>query len=102
MTSSTADLATQWRPHIEAWECSGLSQAAYCRKHGLVKCRFSYWKKKLSPVDADNERRSGFVPVRLAPTVTAELTLRLPNGVAVEGVCAKNLALARQLLRACL
>jgi hypothetical protein len=26
---------TQWRQHVEAWRESGLSQAEYCRQHGL-------------------------------------------------------------------
>ena len=34
------DLATRWQPHVEAWENSGQSQAAYCREHDLVKSRF--------------------------------------------------------------
>ena len=25
----------RWRAHIEAWQSSGLSQAAYCRQHHL-------------------------------------------------------------------
>jgi len=48
-----------WKSHIEAWENSGLSQIEYCRKHDLVRCRFTYWKRKL---DKKSEPVT-FVPV---------------------------------------
>ena len=35
----------QWRGRIEAWKASGLSQAAFCRRHGLKPADFS-WRKK--------------------------------------------------------
>lgn len=28
-------ITNHWRSHIEAWQSSGLSQAAYCRQHQL-------------------------------------------------------------------
>ena len=34
-------LSTHWRRHIEAWQGSGLSQADYCRRHGLNANTFS-------------------------------------------------------------
>ena len=48
-----------WEAHIEAWGKSGISQIEYCRRHDLVRCRFTYWKCKL-------ERKSEpvtFIPV---------------------------------------
>lgn len=30
-----------WGKHIETWQASGLSQAAYCRRHGLSAAYFS-------------------------------------------------------------
>ena len=38
---------TDWLSLISDWQRSGLSQAEYCRRHSLVKSRFSYWKRKL-------------------------------------------------------
>ncbi len=32
---------TNWKQHIEAWQASGLSQAAYCRLHRLSAATFS-------------------------------------------------------------
>jgi len=34
-------LSTNWRRHIEAWQGSGLSQADYCRRHGVNANTFS-------------------------------------------------------------
>lgn len=41
--------AAFWKPHLDGWRDSGLSQAAYCRQHSLsLKC-FAYWRRTLSP-----------------------------------------------------
>ena len=36
-----------WENHLRAWQASGVSQAGYCRKHGLSHKSFVYWKKRL-------------------------------------------------------
>jgi transposase len=93
------DLTAQWLPHVEAWEQSGQSQSAYCREHNLVKSRFTYWKLKLRPTTSRHQANSmsGFVPVRARGKAASGLTLRLPNGIAVEGICGDNLQLAQEL-----
>lgn len=37
-----------WQRHIDSWVRSGISQAAYCRKHELDYNRFRKWKERLS------------------------------------------------------
>jgi len=34
-------LSARWKQHIEDWRASGLSQAEYCRRHGLNANTFS-------------------------------------------------------------
>ena len=34
-------LSARWKNHIEGWQASGLSQAEYCRQHGLNANTFS-------------------------------------------------------------
>ena len=34
-------LSARWKNHIEDWQASGLSQAEYCRRHGLNANTFS-------------------------------------------------------------
>ena len=94
------NLAAHWRSHIDAWQRSGLSQAAYCREHQLVKSRFTYWKNKLQKSHSSRTVQSGpgFVPVEIIDAEPSAFTVRLPNGVALEGVCEKNLALVQQLI----
>jgi hypothetical protein len=37
-----------WQSHLDSWVQSGLSQAAYCRRHDLDYGRFRKWKERLS------------------------------------------------------
>lgn len=37
-----------WQGHLDSWVQSGLSQAAYCRRHDLEYGRFRKWKERLS------------------------------------------------------
>jgi len=59
---------TDWNHHIEAWQASGLSQAAYCRLHGLGVSSFSarLSEHRASPPPAPSPA-SGLVPVRVGP-----------------------------------
>ena len=36
-----------YQKHLTNWKDTGLSQAEYCRRNGLIRHRFGYWKKKL-------------------------------------------------------
>lgn len=59
---------TQWQQHVEAWRDSSLSQAAYCRQHGLNNKSFSLWTRKHPSIS--RVATVGFVPVTLEATVT--------------------------------
>jgi len=39
--------AQYWQGHLDRWARSGLSQAAFCRRHGLKAVTFGSWKRKL-------------------------------------------------------
>ena len=95
----------RWQSHLDAWQASGLSQAAYCREHELVYCQFSYWKQKLTQrsVAPTRPERSAFIPVEIvAAPATADLTLHLPNGITLDGIDEGNCHLARDLAKALL
>ena len=36
--------------HIAQWQASDLTQAAYCKEHGIKPHIFSYYKKKFVPI----------------------------------------------------
>ena len=84
----------QWQSHIEAWQGSGLSQTAYCEQHDLVWSRFCYWHRKLG---GKSRPASGFVRV-VKPQATTSLSVRLPNGLEINGVDGNNVAVVTELL----
>ena len=42
------DKAGYWRRQIRAWRRCGGTQVDFCRRHGLSKHKFIYWKSKLA------------------------------------------------------
>ena len=38
-----ANKQTYWQTRLDAWRQSGLSQASYCKRHGLSLSSFGYW-----------------------------------------------------------
>lgn len=71
------DKQSLWEPHIRGWKESGISQADYCRDHGLNIRVFGYWKRKLCRKSPE----PGFVPVLIKPAGTvasrSDASLRL-------------------------
>ncbi len=76
MASSDQQTKKFWLEHIEHWQSSGLSQAAYCQHHGLVAHQFSYWKRKLVTVEipSSNTPSPAFACVQVEATVTFRRT----------------------------
>jgi len=60
---------TDWARYIEAWQGSGLSQAAYCRQQGLSAAYFSQRLRayRAAPVVS----APALIPVRVEPAVSA-------------------------------
>jgi hypothetical protein len=62
-------LSARWKNHIEDWQASGLSQAEYCRQHGLNANTFSgrlhHHRSRELP------RPPGLIPVQVRPLPTA-------------------------------
>jgi hypothetical protein len=79
-------LSKQSAKHIESWQNSGLSQAAYCRQHGIHPNTFSSWLgfyKNQAPAP------TALIPVRVeaTPLVQQEpnlLVLRHASGHRLE------------------
>ncbi|MEX2366618.1 MAG: hypothetical protein WD601_08435 [Pseudohongiellaceae bacterium] len=68
-----------WTQHIQAWQQSGLSQAAYVQQHRLPLARFGYWKRKLD----SKASQSGFARVTVAPG-TAPVRIHHRSGTLIE------------------
>ena len=45
-------IRAKWQQHIGVQQASGLTQAAYCREHGLHAKYLSLWKSKLAKPEA--------------------------------------------------
>lgn len=87
MSKSTERMAF-WRDHWEAWAASGVSQRAYCARHGLSLAAFGYWRNRIR--EAPATPAPTFVPVVIEPpavpapvppsSVTAGVEIRLRGG----------------------
>ena len=54
----------KWRPHVEAWESSGLSVRAYAQREGLAIESLASWKRRLRPAGG---AQTSFVPIVVEP-----------------------------------
>lgn len=90
-----------WKPHVEGWRDSGLSQAAYCRQRGLDLRRFGYWRRTLGP-SGDAAALPALVPITVADAPSAEgrVEVHLPNGLQVRLPIALSPAYVAPLIRA--
>ena len=92
-----------WLDHVEQWQSSGLSQAAYCRQYGLCQQKFSYRKRQSSFCEENSNTSTGFarvqVETRIPPSVSGiGLSLRFNDSISIEGITESNLALVQPLL----
>jgi hypothetical protein len=72
-----------WENHIEQWQKSGLSQAAYCSRNQLKSHRFYYWRRRVST----SQDKTSFLPVALSPSLVqnhAAIRIHTPNGFIIE------------------
>ena len=56
---------TLWLQHVEAWRASGLTQADYCRQHGLSVKSLSYWIRRKQPEASATAVK--MIPVQVKP-----------------------------------
>jgi hypothetical protein len=104
MASTSQQTKKYWLEHIEFWQSSDLSQAAYCRQHGLVTRQFSYWKRKLvTAVEKTPQLKtpsSAFACVQVEPTTYPDfgLTLQFADGTRLGGIQQTNVLTVCQLI----
>ena len=77
-------LSTGWKSHIESWQRSGLSQAAYCRQHGLNPNTFSSRLHHFRSREKAQNRELIPVQVQLAATASGVMVLRHTKGHRLE------------------
>lgn len=67
--SETEERLVFWHGHWEGWAASGLSQRAYCARHGLSYSAFGYWRNRVKAEPA--APTLAFVPVIAEPPAGA-------------------------------
>ncbi|MCK5191608.1 MAG: hypothetical protein KAR12_16300 [Methylococcales bacterium] len=104
MATSDNQTKTFWLEHIEHWQTTELSQAAYCQQHELVAHQFSYWKRKLVAVanasPASKSSLPGFAHVQIesARSQASGLSLHFVDGTRLEGIGHNNMMLVYPLI----
>ncbi len=63
--------------HIEAWQTSGLSQAAYCREHELNAKTFGNWLRICRTVRMDSQVPAAMIPLNIKPAISSTSALYL-------------------------
>ena len=104
VTSSSEELNPKskrefWVSHIQAWEQSGLSQVAYCRKNDLKMHRWWYWRKRISTPSATDVT---FVPLGFSSSKISQSSVSVvtPNGYRIEIDNGYDITKLRQLVSA--
>ena len=77
-----------WLEHIEQWQASSLSQAAYCRRHNIKAHLFSYYKCRLEQEgQSSTASASGFAravsSAEACSRTLSPLSIKLPNGITI-------------------
>ena len=67
--------------HIQAWEDSNQTQAAYCEENGLCRSTFNYWRRKYQETEFVGD---DFIEINSETAGTfGGLSIHYPNGVVV-------------------
>ena len=72
-----------WKKHVQSWHKSNIDQTEYCRRHGLKRPTFWYWKEKFSKVSSG----VSLVPVPLKiniPPTQKPLVVNIGNRFRIE------------------
>ena len=88
-TRRGANLKQEWQRHLKAWRSSGDTQVSYCRKHGLSRHAFQYWKHNLQGSRSNRfvelSRATGAGPGGMVEIlIDGRIQIRVPQGVSSE------------------
>lgn len=87
--------------HISAWRGSGLSQADYCRHHGLAARTFRNWIRRQSHQQGEDGQQARFIAIGQEAAQVSVLSIHYPNGTYITcpaGLCAPQLRSLLQLM----
>ena len=88
---------SKWITHIEAWQCSGLKQSAYCRQQGLNENTFA---ARLSEYRKQQEGSlPALLPVQLQASGPCVMVLKHAKGHQVDMPLSTSASWLAELLR---
>lgn len=100
MTNTREEKRAYWAEVVKKWKESGETRSKYCRRHHLKPHQLIY---RIQVEESKNRTKpmpttKGFVALQVTETHTPGITLRMPNGLQIEGVHAGNLAVIREII----
>lgn len=96
-------MKSQWLQHVKTWRESGLSQAEYCRQHGVHPNTLFGWIKRESRLEINGPLKT--IPIQIiseksvADATQSNIVLRCSKGVQLEFSSAVSLRWLAELLR---
>lgn len=91
----------RWLQLVADYERSGLTQRAFCERHGLALSSLARWRRRVARDQA--VRPPAFVAVTVTEdrsVPAASLRVTLPGGLIVDGLCAANVSVVAALVHA--
>lgn len=74
-----------WQEHVQAWDRSELTQAAYCAAHGLSTKSFYRWRHKGNEEAVAGKGALTLVPVKVSSAAAGSMVrLHSPGGWCIE------------------
>jgi transposase len=73
----------QWERRVARWRASGLSMAAYCRRHGLSYWMFVRWRQRIERTVTPASPLT-LIPVAFPTPSGGAITIRLRDGIGIE------------------
>ncbi len=73
--------AKEWKPHLDAWKASGLTQKEFCDQNDLKIDQFKSWRKRYLKA---GKSTASFQPVKVSsesPRSANMIQVALPSGV---------------------
>ncbi|MDD4336633.1 MAG: helix-turn-helix domain-containing protein [Firmicutes bacterium] len=103
--STHAELERVWKDRVEEFKACGLSQAEWCRRHGLRPKRLSYWFGKFQKADMQPEEEAQWLQVEMGgpevPTSVIEIKIGKALIEVTPGFDSELLAKVVQTLATC-
>lgn len=94
--ASPQERTVHWKKHVQQWQLSGLSQAAYSKQHNLIYHQMTYWCRKFTTdpdPQSDTTNKDHFMAVAVEQPATDHVPrLLLPNGLELRGLSRESMS----------